>query len=218
MLDLPNGMIHVLRLCEDIFSERVWEWANVLLIGAIPGPRRTNAGRDRASHGTSERKTVSERSSCVQPRTLVESRGESSIVCAAGPAVFPGHDPFLVGIDETIERRRGSTIKARGVFRDPVRSSKGCVVATDGRRWISMMLLVAVPWALPVLTMLAPSERSHEERKKTHATMTDWARQMIKQLRHWLPERSLVIVGDGTSAVLEFLRAVARVRLDACLV
>lgn len=52
-------------------------------------------------------------------------------------------------------------------------------------------------WALPLLTVLAPSERYHEQRKKRHKTITDWARQMIRQLRRWLPNRALVIVADG---------------------
>jgi DDE superfamily endonuclease len=131
----------------------------------------------------------------------------------------------------TIERRRGSKIAARGIYRDPVRSSKEWVVKTHGLRWISMMLLTPIPWAcrvwaLPFLTVLAPSQRSHEKRKKRHKTITDWARQMIKQLHRWLPLRKLVIVGDGNYAVLDFLTQVVRLpdvtvvirlRLDACL-
>jgi hypothetical protein len=143
----------------------------------------------------------------------------------------PGDAPILIGVDETIERRRGSQIAARGVYRDPVRSSKGFFVKTNGLRWISLMLLTPVPWAqrvwaLPFLTVLAPSQRYHEERHKPHKTITDWARQMIKQIRRWLPNRTLVIVADGTYAVLDFLGAVnqlakvimmTRLRLDACL-
>ncbi len=102
---------------------------------------------------------------------------------------------------------------------------------TNGLRWISLMLLTPIPWAcrvwaLPFLTVLAPSERYHEERKKRHKTITDWARQMIRQLHRWLPNRTLVIVADGAYAVGEFLCAVVRLpgvavvtrlRLDAAL-
>ncbi len=132
---------------------------------------------------------------------------------------------------ETIERRRGRKIAARGVYRDPVRSSKEFFVKTNGLRWISMMLLTKIPWAcrvwaLPFLTVLAPSERYHEERHRRHKTITDWAWQMILQVSRWLPGRSLVVVADGTYAVLEFLLKVShlphvsiitRLRLDACL-
>ncbi|MBO0783131.1 MAG: hypothetical protein J2P37_30315 [Ktedonobacteraceae bacterium] len=38
MLNLPKGIIHVLRYFEESFSERIWQWASVLLIGAILAP------------------------------------------------------------------------------------------------------------------------------------------------------------------------------------
>jgi hypothetical protein len=125
--------------------------------------------------------------------------------------VVPGNEPVILGIDETIERRRGRQIAARGVYRDPVRSSKEFFVKTNGVRWISMMRLPPIPWAcrvwaLPISRVLAPSERYHEERKIRHKTITDWAWQMILQVSRWMPGRGLVVVGDGTYAVLEFLR------------
>jgi hypothetical protein len=42
---LPKGIIHVLHQFETVFSERVWEWAKVLVIGAIlaPGERTVAA-------------------------------------------------------------------------------------------------------------------------------------------------------------------------------
>src|SRR4051794_41615988 len=72
--------------------------------------------------------------------------------------------PVVLGLDDTIERRRGKRISAKGIYRDPVRSSKAFFVKTSGLRWLSLMLLAPVPWAgrvwaLPFLTALAPSER-----------------------------------------------------------
>ncbi len=45
MLTLPKRIIQVLRYFEEVFSERVWEWAKVLVIGAIlvPGDRTVAA-------------------------------------------------------------------------------------------------------------------------------------------------------------------------------
>ena len=40
MLDLPQAIIAVLRPFERVFSERVWEWAKVLLVGAILAPSK----------------------------------------------------------------------------------------------------------------------------------------------------------------------------------
>jgi hypothetical protein len=140
--------------------------------------------------------------------------------------------PVVLGLDETIERRWGAKIAARGIYRDAVRSSKEFFVKTSGLRWISLMVLAAIPWigrvwALPFLTVLAPSERYHAERHERHKKLTDWARQMILQVRRWLPGRRLVVVADGGYAVLELLDAcrrlsnpvimITRLRLDAAL-
>ena len=140
--------------------------------------------------------------------------------------------PLLLAVDETLERRWGKKIEALGVYRDPVRSSHGHFVKAKGLRWVSLMLLAEVPWAhrvwaLPFLTVLAPSKRYHEARGRRHKTITDWARQMVCMLRRWLPDRELVVVGDRTYATLKLLAAcqgldppvtvLTRLRLDAVL-
>src|SRR6202035_43262 len=83
-------------------------------------------------------------------------------------ALVPIGAPVVIGFDDTIERRWGAKISARGIYRDPVRSSKGHFVKVSGLRWISAMLLVKVPWAdrvmvLPFLTLLAPSKRFYAD-------------------------------------------------------
>jgi hypothetical protein len=135
-------------------------------------------------------------------------------------------------LDDHIERRRGERIAAKGIYRDGVRSSKSFFVKTSGLRWVSMMVLTKIPWvervwALPFLTVLAPSERYHQERGMQHKKLTDWARQMIRQVRRWLPAHPLVVVMDSSYAVLELLAScvglrhpvtvVTRLRLDAAL-
>ncbi len=136
----------------------------------------------------------------------------------------------MFGIDDTIERRWGPQIKARGIYRDPVRSSRGHFVKASGLRWLSAMLLVPIPWAgrvwaLPVLTALCPSERYNNEHRKRHKKLTGWARQLILQIRRWLPGRKLVVVGDSSFSVIDLLAEtqrhevtmVTRLRLDAAL-
>jgi hypothetical protein len=135
--------------------------------------------------------------------------------------------PVVIAIDETIERRWGARIKARGIYRDPVRSSHGHFVRASGLRWISLMLLAPIPWAgrvwaLPFLTVLAPSERYAHERRQRHKLLTDWARQMLLQVARWLPERQIIVVADMSYAAIELLEAVrrhltvvTRLRLDA---
>ena len=75
--------------------------------------------------------------------------------------------------------------------------------------------------------MLAPSERYYQRQGHRHKKLTDWARQMIMQLRRWLPQRPLVLVGDNSYAVLDLLHCcqslrepvtlIARLRVDAAL-
>lgn len=143
-----------------------------------------------------------------------------------------GQLPLVFGIDETLERRWGRKIAARGIYRDAVRSSRSHFAKASGLRWISLMWLAAIPWAqriwaLPVLTALAPSERYYERSVRGSKKLTDWARQMIFQLRRWLPDQEMVVVGDNTYAVLDLLHAcqslpnpvtvIARLRMDAAL-
>jgi hypothetical protein len=147
-------------------------------------------------------------------------------------AAFAPTGPLLVGIDETIERRRGKRIAAKGIYRDPVRSSHEHFVKASGLRWICLMLLVPIPWAarvwaLPFLTALAPSERYDQERGRRHKTLAEWARQLLLLVRRWWPDRPIVTVADSSYAALELLAScqawpqpvtvITRLRLDAAL-
>jgi hypothetical protein len=135
--------------------------------------------------------------------------------------------PLIIGIDDTIERRWGARIATRGIYRDPVRSSHGHFVKASGLRWLSLMAMIPLPWthrrwALPFLTILAPSQRYNDSRRRRHKKLVDWARQGILQVRRWLPNRLIVIVADSTFSAIELITAVrrhvcfiTRLRLDA---
>ena len=110
--------------------------------------------------------------------------------------------------DETLERRRGAKIAHLGCFRDATRSSKKNKVKSFGLRWVSMALLESVPWAVrlwafPFLTVLAPGVKSDEQAGRRHKTSIDWVRQMICQVRCWLPDHPIVLVVDGGLASLK---------------
>jgi DDE superfamily endonuclease len=232
MRNLPAAIIQALRPFERAFSERVWEWTKILVVGAILAPgKRTVTAALRVMGLQGERQFQNYHR--VLNRATWSSRSVSRILLRLLLHAFvPPDAPVVVGVDEHIERRRGAKIAAKGIYRDAVRSSKSFFVKTSGLRWVSMMLLTAIPWAqcvwaLPFLTVLAPSERYHQQRGRRHKQVTDWARQMITQLRRWLPERYIVVVADRTYAALELLAACARLprpvtvitrlRLDAAL-
>ena len=147
-------------------------------------------------------------------------------------AFVPEGSPLVVGIDETLERRYGKKIAARGIYRDPVRSTHETFVKSSGLRWVCAMLLVEIPWAgrvwaLPFLSALAPSERYAPKRGKRHKKITEWAWQLLLVLRRWYPEREIVAVADRAYASLKLLDRcrklsdpitfITRLRLDAAL-
>lgn len=232
MQNLPPAIIQVLRQFEVLFSERVWEWAKILLVGAILAPgKRTVTAVLRVMGLSNERQFQNYHR--VLNRATWSSRTISRVLLRALLKAFLAPDaPVVIGLDDHIERRRGANIAAKGIYRDAVRSSKSFFVKTSGLRWVCMMLLVPIPWAqriwaLPFLSVLAPSERYHQERNQRHKQLTDWARQMITQVRRWLPTRRLVVVADSTYAAIALLAAcqrlahpvtvVSRLRLDAAL-
>lgn len=231
MLTLPPSMLALVLPFAPRFSRRVWRHALVLLGGAILAPGRRTVAAALRVMGL-EREPRFGRYHRVLNRArwsgLAVSRSLLSLLVAA----FLPSGPLLVGIDETLERRRGAKIAAKGIYRDAVRSSHSHFVKASGLRWVCLMLLVPIAWAdrvwaLPFLTALAPSERYDRERGRRHKTLTDWARQMLRVARRWWPDRALVAVADSTYAALEFLGAcrswtnpvtvVARLRLDAAL-
>ena len=232
MRNLPRAIIQLLRQFELLFSERVWEWAQILLIGAILAPGKRTVTAVLRVMGLSDDRQF-QNYHRVLNRAVWSPRAASRILLRLLVQAFvPPDTPIVLGLDDQIERRRGAKIKANGIYRDPVRSSKSFFVKTSGLRWLCLMLLAPIPWAqrvwaLPFLTVLAPSERYHQERKQRHKQLTDWARQMITQVRQWLPARLLVVVADSTYAAIALLAAcqglpqpvtmVTRLRLDAAL-
>ena len=130
---------------------------------------------------------------------------------------------MILGLDDTIERRRGAKIKAKGIYRDPVRSSHSHFVKASGLRWLSLMLLAPIPWAqrvwaLPFLTVLAPSERYYQGKARKHKKLTEWAHQMVLQARRWLPKRFLVVVADSSFAVIDLLWQLRQLQNPICMI
>jgi hypothetical protein len=224
---LPPQFLSCLAVFGDLFTKPTWPNVLILLTGVILAPgRRTVAavlrilGRERDPDFCTFHRVLN--------RASWSSRAAASRLLLLLIASFlPADAPVVIGLDDTIERRWGPKIRARGIYRDPVRPSKGHFVKASGLRWLSAMLLVPVPWAdrimaLPFLTLLAPSKRFYADKLRTPKTLVDWARQAALQIRRWLPDRYIVLVADSAFAAIEFLGAVrghvcvvTRLRLDA---
>ena len=117
--------------------------------------------------------------------------------------LLPRHGVPILVVDDTVERRRGKRSQAKGCYRDAVRSTATHVVKCFGLKWLSLRVLVRLPWCSRpwVLPVLAPSERANRQAKKCHKTTVDWTGQVVKVVSRWL-RRPWVLLGDGAFACL----------------
>ena len=228
MVPLPSAVQNVIVSFAPLFSKRVFAHVKMLIAGAIlaPGKRPVTSvlrvmGKGDAPHF--------QRYHRVLNRARWSALHGGKILLRLLVETFVPSGPVLLGVDETIERRWGAKMATRGSDRDPVRSSHSHVVKASGLRWVCLMLLSAVPWtkriwALPIMTVLSPSERYYQQRGRVAQTLLERAEQALKLIRRWLPDRELRVVADHTYAALEWLDAVrqvacviTRLRLDAAL-
>lgn len=223
---VPPAIVSLMAAFRDFFTAPVWDHVLVLVTGAVLAPGRRTVSAVLRIMGLSEAAHFA-----VYHHVLSQAHWDSraiarKLLSLILERLLPA-GPVIVGIDDTIERRWGKKIAARGIYRDPVRSTHRHLVKASGLRWLSFMAMVPLPWttrrwALPFLTILAPSEHYDETHRRRHKTMVDWARQGILQIRRWLPNRLIVIVADSGFAAIELIAAVrrhvcflTRLRLDA---
>lgn len=222
MLTLPSEYLTLIATFAPVFSARVWRQVQVLLIGAIlaPGKRTVTSvlqvmGLSQTQHFQNYHRVLN--------RAVWSSRELSRRLLMLLVTTFATVGPIIMGLDDTIERRRGAKIKAKGIYRDPVRSSHSHFVKASGLRWLGLMLLAPIPWAkrvwaLPFLTVLAPSERYYQGKRRKHKKLTEWARQMVLQVRRWLPQRLLVIVADSSFAAIDLLVSLQKLAQPICMI
>lgn len=230
MLTLPSEIMRLLEPFRPVFSDRVWDWVQVLLVGAILAPGRRAVTRLLRVVGLGQEHQF-QNYHRVLNRAVWSSRGLSEQLLGwLVAALVPADARVVLGADETLERRRGAHIAGLGCFRDAARSTAKHKVKSMGLRWLSMMLLVNVPWsrrvwALPFLTLLAPGRTTDAQSGRRHKTSLDHLPRMTSQVRRWLPGRRIVLVVDGALASIalglrcrryrEPVTYVTRLRLDA---
>ena len=210
MPTLPAVIVTLLLPFEHLFDRRTWRKAELLVVGAIlsPGKRTVSSALSILGIGQNGDFAIFHQVlNRARWRPLQLSRVLLLLVVGRLGA---SNEPLVFGIDETVERRWGPKIAAKGKYRDPVRSTDDQVVMTPGLQWVSLMLLTRIGWAgrhwaLPFLTALVPSNRYDWLRGRRHKRFTDYAQQMLDCLRRWLPDRDLVVVCDGGYAKRDFL-------------
>jgi hypothetical protein len=217
MLTLPDCIVAILASFAPLFSTPVFRHVQILVTGAILTPGRHTVTNALRVMGLSQTHRFQNFHRVLNRAKWNSRRAAKVLLDLLITAFVPEGGEVLIGIDETLERRRGKKIAAKGIYRDAARSSKSFFVKSTGLRWVCMMLLVSIGWAdcvwaLPFFSVLAPSERYNKERGRRHKTLVDWARQMVIQVHRWLPDRRIVLVGDNNYSAIPLLDCCNRCR------
>jgi hypothetical protein len=136
-MNLPPEMVALLAAFAPLFSDRTWIKAQTLAVGALltTGNHTVCAalrvmGLSRDRHFTNYHRVLN--------RDAWSCLAAGQVVLGLIVAVIPRDWPIVLAVDDTIERRGGRRIKARGCYRDPVRSSRKHVVKCFGLKWASL--------------------------------------------------------------------------------
>lgn len=229
-MSLSQPIMSVLCEFESTFSQPTWSKIQVLLIGTLLARGRRTVTAALRQMGLREASNFSlyhhvlnrARWSALELSRRVVLLLVRTCVAVCGELTFV--------IDETLERRWGRRINKRGHYRDPLASSKQRSVATSGLRWIVLTLVITPPWtprpwALPVLSVPAPTPEVSRRLGRRHKTVPQRARQMMLVVRRWLPGMELTLIGDQSYSVHALgqacerwgVRLVAPLRMDAAL-
>ena len=160
MPTLPTTMIRVLAPFAPLFSKSVFQHAQVLIAGAILTPGKRTVSSALRAMALDQSKTFHRYHRVLSRAKWSGMEASRILLDSLVEAFVPEGDPLVVGVDETLERRQGKKIAAKGIYRDPVRSSHTHFVKTSALRWVCVALLVRIPWASRVAWGLALPEHA----------------------------------------------------------
>ena len=169
MPTLPAELLSLIVVFAPLFSKPVWEQAKVLLLGALLAPGKRTVTACLCAVGLSQEKRF-QNYHRVLNRAKWSALQASRILLGLILLLLPVNAPVVIGADDTIERRRGKQINGLGCYRDPVKSSRTYVVKCFGLKWLSLMVLLRLPWsrrvwALPFLTVLCRDQAAGQPQK-----------------------------------------------------
>ena len=225
---LPVVILSLLANFADIFTKPTWKYAQTLLIGAILCNGKRTVSSALRVLGLSQEKRF-ERYHRVLSKAKWSAFSLSRILLGLLVELLPANAPVLIAVDETIERRSGKNITAKGCYRDACRSSHSLVIKCFGLKWLCASLIVKLPWsnrywALPFMTVLCTSKKYDEQKGLKHKSSIDRTIQLVYVISRLL-KRSWILLGDGGFACIKLGHAcldskttlVSRLRLDAAL-
>jgi hypothetical protein len=228
MLTLPADLLNLMIAFSPLFTKPTWEHAKLLLLGAILAPGKRTVTACLRVLGKAKEKTFQTYHRLLN-RTRWSGLLASRILLGLIIALLPASSSIVIGADDTIERRQGKKIPGKGCYRDPLRSTKKHVVKCFGLKWLSLMVMVRLPfssrlWALPFMSVLCRGEEKNSKGK--HKTSIDILMIVARKVSRWLPDRVVVLVVDGAFAAVKLalacagepnhkLALVTRLRIDA---
>lgn len=230
MPTLSPEIIQVLSIFSIAFTEPAFRKAVTLLIGTILAPGRRTVAAALRSVGLSQDPHFTNYHRLLN-RDHWSPWHLSRILLDLLVHTFLTPDaPLVLIIDETLERRRGNRIRFKSWWRDPIRSTGRHLTTVLGLRWVTLAVLVPVPWsqrawALPFMVVPALSEATSAKLGKSHRSLVAWATLMVHKVHTWQPHRKIILIGDGTYAATDLVaacqsysppvRLVTRLRHDA---
>jgi len=214
MITIPTGFQETISCFSFAFRKDVWRKVQLLLLGSIICPGSRTVCNVLRSVGLRWEKNFPKYHRVLSQDKWSAFQLSKVLFRLVIQTFVPKGKALVLGMDDTIERRWGRKITKRGIYRDPVRSSKKHFVKCSGLRWLCLMVLTSLPWlasgvcwALPVLTVLCPSERYYTKGDKAVKKLTTWARQMIIWLGRNCKDlqRSVYLAVDGSFTTLELM-------------
>lgn len=229
MLSLSPAILSVFVPFAILFSRPGWNKALKLLIGAILCRGKRTVCAALRVVGLSQEVNFSKYHHVLN-RDRWSLLAASQILLGLIVSLAGRGNSLTFFIDETLERRKGPKIKAKGYYRDAVRSSKKTVVKCWGLKWLTLAVSWRFPFseryfALPFMTVLEPSAKSDAAAGRRHKTTLKWTVQMLIQIVRWLRNTPINLVGDGGFACGELawqciklkVALVTRLKMNACL-
>ena len=127
---------------------------------------------------------------------------------AVGLAVFDLIEPWLgemimLGVDDTLARKRGLKIFGVGMHHDPLRSTRSRPVTSWGLSWVSLGVIVRLPFRpghnyyLPLLFRLYQNKAAAAKSRRTYRSRPELAVDLLHLLCNQRKARRFHVVADS---------------------
>jgi|SRR5689334_3148499 DDE superfamily endonuclease len=143
MFTPPAEVSAVLAAFAPLFTEPSWARAQALLCGVLLAPANQTLTAALRALGLADEPGF-QNYHRVLNRARWSARQAAHHLLKLLVEAFVPAGPVIIGLDDTVERRRGRKLTARAIYYDAARSSRSCFQKTSGLRWMNLALLVPV--------------------------------------------------------------------------